>query len=90
MRNVEDKPLSADDRIRQGILDMIIGTLALILGILFCSTTITFGTVETGGESTGFLVEGLIAGGLGGLLFWLGAAQYLKAALEAGYTDDSL
>ncbi|MFC4346808.1 hypothetical protein ACFO5Q_02980 [Kordiimonas lipolytica] len=90
MRKVKDRPLRADDRIRQGILDMIIGTLALIVGILFCSTTITFGMVEPGGESTGFLAEGLIAGSLGCLVFGLGAAQYLKAAIEAGYTDDSL
>lgn len=87
MQNNHGNNLCAAERVRRGISDIINGTLIVVLGIIACSTTVTF---VASGESLRFLTEGLIICGLGCAMLGAGAAQYLRAALEIGYTDDSI
>jgi len=87
MRNNHGNNLCAAERVRRGISDVINGALIVVLGIIACSTTVTF---VASGESLRFLTEGLIICGLGCAMLGAGAAQYLRAALEIGYTDDSI
>lgn len=87
MRNNHGNNLCADERVRRGISDVIHGALIVVLGIIACSTTVTF---VASGETLRFLIEGLIVSGLGCVMLGVGAVQYLRAALEIGYTDDSI
>lgn len=87
MQNSHSNNVCAAERIRRGVSDVINGALIVIIGIILCSTTVTF---IASGESLRFLTEGLIICGLGSAILGAGATQYLRAALEIGYTDDSL
>lgn len=87
MRNNHGNNLCAAERVRRVISDVINGALIVVLGIIACSTTVTF---VASGETLRFLTEGLIICGLGCVMLGAGATQYLKAALEIGYTDDSI
>jgi hypothetical protein len=59
-----------------------------MLGIAVYCTTIFIGDMNN--EPVQFLGEGLILIGTGLAVWIVGAVKYLNAAIEIGYTDDSL
>lgn len=81
---------NAAERAEQGITLIAVDTIIAILGLILCSLTVTKYTGSIAGEPMRFAGEGLIISGIGTVVWIKGAAQYLKAALEIGYTDDSI
>lgn len=81
---------NAAERVEQGITLIAVGTVISILGFALCSLTVTKYTGSIAGEPMRFIGEGVIISGIGAVVWIKGAARYLKAALEIGYTDDSI
>lgn len=81
----------ATQRVEQGINRLITGTVIVGVGIVLCCMTVT---KFTGGAAIGepmrFVGEGLLVSAVGAVVWVNGVALYLKAALEIGYTDDSI
>jgi len=80
----------AAERAEKGITLIAVGTVIAILGLILCSLTVTKYIGSIPGEPMRFAGEGLIISGIGTVVWSKGAARYLKAALELGYTDDSI
>lgn len=81
-------PLPAAARLRQGKILIAVGTIVAMIGIAVYCATIFMGDVND--EPIRFLAEGLIIIGTGLVVWIVGAVKYLNAALDIGYTDDSL
>ena len=81
-------PIPAAARLRNGKIMIGAGTAIAMLGIAVYCTTIFIGDINH--ESVQFLGEGLILIGTGLAVWIVGAVKYLNAAIDIGYTDDSL
>lgn len=81
-------PLPAAARLRSGKIMIAVGTAIAMLGIAVYCTTIFIGDINH--EPVQFLGEGLILIGTGLAVWIVGAVKYLNAAIDIGYTDDSL
>ncbi|QQG35291.1 MAG: hypothetical protein HYS17_06950 [Micavibrio aeruginosavorus] len=81
-------PLPAAARLRRGKNLIAVGTIIAILGIAVYSTTMLIGDMNS--EPVKFLGEGLILIGTGLAVWVIGAIKYLNAAIDIGYTDDSI
>lgn len=81
-------PLPAATRLRRGKVMIAVGTVIAMLGIAVYCTTMFIGDMNN--EPVQFLGEGLILIGTGLAIWIFGAVKYLNAAIDIGYTDDSL
>lgn len=81
----------ATQRVEEGINQLVNGTIIVGVGIILCCMTVTkFTSGGVSGEPMRFVSEGLFVTGVGAVLWVNGVARYLRAALEIGYTDDSI
>ena len=81
-------PLPAAARLRSGKILIAVGTIIAMLGIAAYCMTIFIGDMNN--EPVKFLGEGLILIGTGLAVWIVGAIKYLNAAIDIGYTDDTL
>jgi hypothetical protein len=81
-------PIPAAARLRRGKILIAIGTVIAMLGIALYCTTIMIGDLNQ--EPIQYTGEGLIFIGTGLGVWIAGAIKYLNAAIDIGYTDDSL
>jgi len=81
-------PLPAATRLRRGKIQIAVGTIIAMLGIAMYCTAIFIGDLNN--EPVQFSGEGLIIIGTGLAVWIAGAIKYLTAAIDIGYTDDSL
>lgn len=81
-------PLPAAARLRRGKILAAVGTVIAMLGIALYCTTIFIGDLNH--EPVQYPGEGLIIIGTGLGVWIAGAIKYLNAAIDIGYTDDSL
>lgn len=81
-------PLPAVARLRRGKMLIAVGTIIAMLGIVAYCTTIFIGDLNN--EPVRFSGAGLVIIGTGLGVWIAGAIKYLNAAIDIGYTDDSL
>lgn len=81
-------PLPAAARVRQGKILIATGTIIAMLGIAVYCMTIFIGDMDN--APVRFLTEGLIIISTGLAIWIVGAVKYLNAAIDIGYSDDSL
>lgn len=82
------EPLAAAARLRRGKVLIGVGTVISMLGIaVYCAA---FFVGDVNNEPVRFSGEGLVIIGTGLAVWIAGAVRYLNAAIDMGYSDDSL